>query len=126
MLHCTFQQKKLTESRQQLAPLEQQKIKLGHRINDLNASLRSREKKIEQMAKTILELKISKQQLEEENSRHKKSLQQQLSQNSAHRTEREKLRSKNVALSQSNTVNAWSVCRLINIIVHNYNSSEFE
>lgn len=126
MLHCTFQQKKLTESRQQLAPLEQQKIKLGHRINDLNASLRSREKKIEQMAKTILELKISKQQLEEENSRHKKSLQQQLSQNSAHRTEREKLRSKNVELSQSNTVNAWSVCRLINIIVHNYNSSEFE
>lgn len=98
------QQAKLSESRQQLAPLEEQKVKLGHRINDLNSSLRSREKKIEQLSKAVLELKSGKQQLEEETARQRKSLQQQMSISSTHRAEKEKLKAKNTKLQQANTV----------------------
>ena len=98
------QQTKLKESRQQLAPLEEYKLKLGHRINDLNSSLRSREKKIEYLSKEVLELKSGKQQLEEETARQRKSLQQQMSISSTHRAEKDMLKSKNTKLHQANTV----------------------
>ena len=93
-----------------MVPLEEQKVKLGHRINDLNSSLRSREKKIEQLSKAVLELKSGKQQLEEETARQRKSLQQQMSISSTHRTEKEKLKAKNTKLQQANTVSAQKNC----------------
>lgn len=104
ILFFISQQAKLSESRQQLAPLEEQKVKLGHRINDLNSSLRSREKKIEQLSKAVLELKSGKQQLEEETERQRKSLQQQMSMCSTLRAEKEKLKVKNAKLQQATTV----------------------
>ena len=79
-----------------------------HQVNDLKFTLRSREKKIEQLSQSVLELKSEKQQLEEENARQWKSLQQQMSQSSAHREEREKLKSKNLKLSQTNDVSYFS------------------
>lgn len=89
---------------QQLAPLEEQKVKLGHRVNDLNSSLRSREKKIEHLSKMVITLKSEKQQLEEETARQRKSLQQQMSISSSHRTEKEKLKEKNSKLQLANSV----------------------
>ena len=64
---------------------------------------------MEQLSNNVLELKSEKQQLEEENARQRKSLQQQMSQSSAYRDEKEKLKSKNLKLSQTNDVSNFMI-----------------
>lgn len=119
-----FQHTKLSECRQQLVPLEEQKDKLSTRINELNTMLRSREKKLEHLSKEKLELKSAKQLLEEENAHQCKSLQTHLSQSSAHRVEKDKLLTKNKKLSQANTVSHCPTVMLVQVL-HSF-FSEFK
>ncbi len=101
------QKEQLTESRSRLAPLKESKDRLNKRINDLNASLRSSEKKVGSLSQETLKLKSAKQQLEEEHTRQRKSLQQQLTKSSAQRNEIQKLNGKIETLTHKNEVSQY-------------------
>lgn len=70
----------------------------------MNVSLRSSEKKVGSLSQEILKLKSAKQQLEEEHTRQRKSLQQQLTKTNTQRTEIQKLNGKIETLTQKNEV----------------------
>ncbi|XP_064383629.1 early endosome antigen 1-like isoform X3 [Halichondria panicea] len=103
---------KLSESRSQLTPLKEHNNRLNVRINDLNVSMRSREKKVISLSQEIVELKSAKQQLEEDLTRQRKSLQQQLTRCTTFRNEVQKLNGKNQSLTDTNTRLLLAVDRL--------------
>ena len=98
------QEEKLKESQAASKPTREHNNKLTHRVNELNAAVRSREKQIRILSDENLALKEAKQGLEEEFSRQRRSLKQQLSQGSVYRNERQKLMVRNRELEQANQV----------------------
>lgn len=82
---------KLASICNEMSPLQDQNSKLKVRCNELNATLRSREKKLNQLSKELLDMKSSYQQLQEEFGKQQKSLKQQISQCSDYRTKKEKM-----------------------------------
>lgn len=103
---CVYylQKEKLSHSRAELAPLKESNKKLQLRINELNSSLVSREKKVSSLSQEFVELKTVKQHLEEEYTRQRKLLQQQMTKGSSNRTEIQRLSEKNKMLEQANAV----------------------
>ncbi len=75
--------------------------------------MRSREKKVISLSQEIVELKSAKQQLEEDFTRQRKSLQQQLTKCTTFRNEVQKLNGKNQALTETNTVSLF-----INVVAY--------
>lgn len=93
-----------------MSPLKDQNGKLKIRCNELNSTLRSREKKLNQLSQDLLDTKSSHQQLQEEYGRSQKSLSQQLNQCSEYRTQKQKLLFKNEKLRDAYDVRKCSMC----------------
>ena len=97
-----------------MSPLKDQNEKLKIRCNELNATLRSREKKINQLSQGLLEMKSSHQQLQEEFGKSRRNLSQQMNQCSEYRTQKQKLVLKNEKLRDAYEVRKCSsVCSRI-------------
>lgn len=93
-----MQETKLISTRNELSPIKDQNSKLKTRCNELNATLRSREKKLNQLSQELLHVKSSHQQLQEEFGKQQKSVKQLFSQSSDYKTQKEKLMLKNEKL----------------------------
>lgn len=113
-----MQEAKLVAALDELSPLREQNSKLKVRYNELNATLRLREKKVNQLSQELLSVKSSHQQLQEEHGKQQKSLKQLYSHCSDYRAKNQKLSLKNERLKEAYDVSLAFLITLIKIILH--------
>lgn len=104
------QELKISSIQSEVSPLKDQNNKLKVRSNELSATLRSREKKINQLSKELLDMKSSYQLLHEEYGKQQKSLRQHHAQSAEYRTDKQKLMLKNEKLKDAYDVSKISLC----------------
>lgn len=85
----------------EIVPLQEHNKKLQLRNNELNAIIRSREKKLKQLSQELVNVKTDYQELQEDYEKQKKSLHQQVHHVSELETEKQKLALKNRKLKES-------------------------
>lgn len=95
------QEKKFGSAIDELSPIKDQNKKLKVQCNELTATVRSRERKLNCISQEILDVKSSHQQIQEEFDKQKKNIKQLTSQCSDYRTQKEKLKFKNEKLRDS-------------------------
>ena len=105
-----MQEKRLASVSGELSPIKDQNSKLKVQCNELNATVRSRERKLNQISQEILDVKSSHQQLQEEFIKQQKNVKQLTSQCSDYRTQKEKLKFKNEKLRDAYNVSCRYEC----------------
>ena len=85
----------------EIAPLKDHNNKLNLRLNEINVTLRSREKKQSQLSKELLDVKSAYQQLQEEYGKEQKKYRQHINHLEETRTQNQKLMYKNKKLKES-------------------------
>ncbi len=79
----------------------EQNSKLKVQWNELNATLRLRERKVNQLSQELLGMKSSYQSLQEEHGKQQKNLKQQVTQIAEYRTQKQKLLLRNEKLKDA-------------------------
>lgn len=105
-----MQETNLIDIRNEISPLKDQNSKLKVRYNDLATTLRSRERKVNQLSQELLDVKSSHQQLQEDYGKQQKNLRLLCNQSSEYRTEKQKLMLKNEKLKEAYDV---SMCYIM-------------
>ena len=112
-----MQEAQLVAARDELSLLREQNSKLNVRYKELHATLRLREKKVNQLSQELLSVKSSHQQLQEEHGKQQKSLKQQYSQCSDYRTKNQRLSLKNERLKEAYDVSLAFLITLIKKLI---------